>query len=65
MKNKYNKYKSLGSFSNERKAQERLEYFENQCSGEGFTFRLLKRVWKGKDKTRYTIQELIRKGAKR
>tara|TARA_R110000751_G_scaffold298831_1_gene409028 strand:- start:927 stop:1124 length:198 start_codon:yes stop_codon:yes gene_type:complete len=65
MKRKYTKYKSLGSFSSERKAQDKLDYFENQCSGEGRTFRLFKRVFSGKDKTRYTIQELIRKGAKR
>jgi|2_EtaG_2_1085320.scaffolds.fasta_scaffold352854_1 hypothetical protein len=65
------KYRSHGTFSNERKAQKKLdslivlhgEYADGD-KGEIQRFFIKKRTWMGKDKSRYQVSELIRKGSK-
>jgi hypothetical protein len=57
------KYKSHGSFHQERKAQKKLDKLIALHGAEGF--RIKQRTWTGRDKKRYIVQELVRKGSKR
>jgi len=57
------KYKSHGSFRTDRKARLLMDSLILNNPEGGYRVKL--RTWKGKDKKRYQVQELIRKGCKR
>jgi len=59
MKKKYNKYRTLKGFDTKSKAQDFLTKL-----GEG-EFTLYSRQWKDKDKNRFYVRQLVKKGRKR
>ena len=57
------KWKSHGSFRSQRKAEKCFELLEKMFPDGKFT--ILIRRWADKDKKRYQVKELVRKGTKK
>jgi hypothetical protein len=59
MKKRTTKFRVLFSSENQARAK---KYFDNLKSTEGVT--LYHRKWKGKDKSRYYVRQIVRQGSK-
>tara|TARA_R110000765_G_scaffold412353_1_gene511980 strand:+ start:217 stop:396 length:180 start_codon:yes stop_codon:yes gene_type:complete len=55
---RYSKYRIIKGFDTKSKAEQHL------ASLEGEAFSVLERKWQAKDKKRYYVRELVRKGRK-
>ena len=57
------KYRVLKGFKTKQKAEKFLEAIQER--NKGLTYQITKRKWADKDKTRFYVRELTRKGEKR
>jgi|1_EtaG_2_1085319.scaffolds.fasta_scaffold137609_2 hypothetical protein len=65
MKKRHNKYRILKGFDTKSKAEKFLRTLSSELPKPCCKYGILERQWNGRDKKRFYVRELVKKGRKR